>query len=145
MNMRVVIILLLCICAVGKPFPEPIPERVFPCTGLQDVSICGNNGECKFVIQNNIQTKQYVCDDTHGALNIDNEPCTRARTSCTRARTSKALAFWLQLFFGYFLVAQLVLLFFPRVAATVINVSHEYLELHYQHIFASENMSLATN
>lgn len=100
--MRVVIFVLLCVCVVGKPFPEPIPERVFPCTGLQNETICGNNGECKPVIQNNIQTKQCVCDDKYGTLNIDHEPC-------TRERTSKALAFWLQLFFGWINVGAFVL------------------------------------
>lgn len=100
--MRVIIIVLLCVCVAGKPFPEPLPERVFPCTGLQNETICGNNGQCKSVIQHNIQTKQCVCDDKYATLSIDGTPC-------TRDRTSKALAFWLQLFFGWLNVGAFVL------------------------------------
>ncbi len=98
------------------PFPKPETEHIFPCTGPTDKS-CGKEGSCEFnkykktdskdatdvvVDHGTNSTYACVCTARYGTLSIDNAPC-------TRERASKALAFWLQLFFGALGVGAFVL------------------------------------
>ena len=84
--------------ARSKPYPDPIPEPTFQCTTYKNDTTCGNNAECKLI------NGEHVCEckDRFGTLPPDTSPC-------TQQRTSKALAFWLQLFFGWLNVGAFVM------------------------------------
>ena len=96
--------------ACATPFPTPIPEPVMACKGWSNETICGNYGRCKSVILDPVAEKggvpraelQCVCDDDKYGTLVGDLPC-------TRQRTSKALAFWLQLLFGWVQVGAFVL------------------------------------
>ena len=99
-EMRLVaLFFLLAIAGVlSKPYPVPVPEPVFPCTTNRNDTTCGNNAECKLI------NGEHVCEckERFGTLPPDTSPC-------TQQRTSKALAFWLQMFFGWLNVGAFVM------------------------------------
>jgi hypothetical protein len=116
----VALTLLFPVVAHCLPYPDPLPEPIFSCTGLLDPG-CGSEGTC--VVNSNrqeqttqvIASKQHVetrqgtnasfvckCSERYGNIKGDSKPC-------TRERTSKALAFWLQLFLGALGVGAFVL------------------------------------
>ena len=107
--MRTFVFVLTVGVACATPFPTPAAEPIVPCTGWSNETICGNDGECKSVVLEQVvgQTTprtelRCVCDEKYGTWPGDTLPC-------TRQRTSKALAFWLQLFFGWIQVGAFVL------------------------------------
>jgi len=118
------LVLLMPWAATALPFPNPEPERIFPCTGTTDVTSCGKQATCEFnrehehggVVGGEMHTNStYVCtcDEKYGTLAIDDAPC-------TRERTSKLLAFCLQLFFGWIGVGAFVLHWWWYALATFI-------------------------
>ena len=120
MKLKFFVLVVLPLAVVSLPFPDPEPERIFPCSGPMDNS-CGKEGLCQFnknkidlkklttglkknLVVNDAMNSTYVCacSDKYGSLSVDYEPC-------ARERVSKALVFWMQLIFGWIGVGAFIL------------------------------------
>ena len=109
MRLTFFVLALLPVAIVSLPFPKPVPEQIFPCTSPTDIN-CGKEGSCTLnkhktdLKASKITNSTYVCvcTDKYGTLSVDDKPC-------TRERVSKALAFWMQLFFGWLGVGAFIL------------------------------------